>query len=203
MASVVTEADVFTATMTVPDDGDTQSAASVTAVGTGFQVAADRTRYLYNRHFDDVQVPLIEILNSSSRFTWDDGAFYWEQTSVADGGGLQFLVPDVPNAELVSITATFHGDLGGGGPHVAEPANLPSLVFGTRQGISVFGPTVATYVWVDVGTYDAVETLTISPGVQAMAKDKHMYVKFSGESGANSIAGALGLISIYATIQEA
>jgi hypothetical protein len=54
MASLVAEANIWTNTMTVPDDGDTSSAASITAAGVGFQVAADRTRYLYNRTMEAV-----------------------------------------------------------------------------------------------------------------------------------------------------
>ena len=48
MSSIITELDQFDATVTVPDDGDTAGAASVTAAGVGFQVLANRTRFLKN-----------------------------------------------------------------------------------------------------------------------------------------------------------
>jgi len=49
MSSVVVEVDQYDATVTVPDDGDAKNAASVTAVGVGFQPLSNRTGFLQTR----------------------------------------------------------------------------------------------------------------------------------------------------------
>jgi len=49
MSSVVVEVDQYDATVTVPDDGDAKNAASVTAVGVGFQPLSNRTSFIETR----------------------------------------------------------------------------------------------------------------------------------------------------------
>lgn len=204
MATNITEADSFNATCSAPDDGDTASAASLVAPGTGLQVLADRTRYLYNRNIaakgGTLYVPMCVMYNASTRFTAFAGGVL-EQTSVASAGQLDIQIPPVYGAALTGITAYVHGDYGLAGPHAALPGTMPRLnaqkLGLTTATISALG--TATDTSATVGAYESYHTIEVTFSPYDFVTTESVHASFFGETGANSLAAALYLFGITAT----
>lgn len=219
MASLVAEADTWTNTMTVPDDGDTRSAASVTAAGVGFQVAADRTRYLYNRSIAAVGggaglvIPLTglqDTVAAADRFGFNGAAggapqCTWRQTSIASAGGLYFAVPHVYNTTITGLLARVHGDPNAVGPHVGLPATMPQLSLRSVNGSTGAVANVGTAVDASaaVGAYEAMHSISLTVAAQATGSMIQYWAKFEGEAGANSLANALHLYDVYLVVATA
>lgn len=113
MAHAVTEADLWTNTVVVPDDGDTRNAASVSAAGVGFQVVADRTRWLRNRLLPiaghQVIIPITYPADPTN-WTFTVATMSWG-TAIAN---LDFdiNIPVVLGADIVSFTVTIDNQAG-------------------------------------------------------------------------------------------
>jgi hypothetical protein len=207
MTANLTPTDAYPANLLVAADGD---AVSQTLRTTVMQTYANAINHLKNRTpgalGGNILIPTSAFGNKNARFTqsFTGDQPTWEQTNIADQGALWFPIPHIFGAEITGLVATLHGDGAGGGPHVGLPANVPELsLFGMESttGVSTNHGTQAD-TSAGIGAYDAIHTITLTTAAQTFDNTELFYARFEGESGANSIANALELYTIYAVIQS-
>lgn len=145
-------------------------------------------------------VPPTAVLNTSSRWSFQDSTLTWRQTSITDGGALLFPIPLIDGATLGSLDATFDGNLGGGGSHGALPASMPGVLLyklAVATGtVSVVGSTTDSSA--STGVYDGVHTVSVSASeaIDLSSAYNIYYAGVTGESGANASANSLCLLSL-------
>jgi len=130
MAHALTESSTFTASVTVPDDGDVRNAASVE---TAFQALANRTKWLTDQRTSDnatlatglgimnaaidaiealtpgiatsltraVSIPGAAIVNTNTRWALNASGD-WEQTGILSSGTLELPLADFPKSGRIS-----------------------------------------------------------------------------------------------------
>jgi hypothetical protein len=154
-----------------------------------------------------VAVPLWPSLqNSSTRFTSGvAGGVYWEQTSVASAGFLQFVVPPLPvGAVITQVIARWGNNF-----NTTLPIGTPPAVALTKSRIAVgttflsgIGDPVTIGTQADttavVATYKALHDITLSVN-ETVSADAVYSVNFTGEDGANESTGGV-LAGILLTI---
>jgi len=212
MASVITELDQFDASVIRPDDGDTSSAASISAAGVGLQPLANRTNFLKKRSAaadgGNLLVTLNEVLNSNSRFSLAFGVsspdYSWVQSDITDAGGLWFRVPPLYGVEITDVLARVHGDGGGVGTHGALPATMPAVTLFELDSTSGTGTVnnlgSQSDVSANVAAYETIHDITLT-GLNAVAGDESSYlVRLAGEAGANSLVNRLTMYRILLTL---
>jgi len=212
MASVVAEVDQFDATVTVPDDGDTRSAASVTAAGVGFQPLSNRTLYNKNRSIGalggDLLLPLTgahTVVNGAAAvWTYQVAApnGTWVQSNIGGASEIYLQLPHVVGATCTGLVARVHGDPNVVGPHAGAVGTMPLLSLlsiNTATGVAaVVGSQVDTTV--APATYEVIHDITLTVAAQTFSSTFALIAKLEGETGANSVASALHLYGITATI---
>jgi hypothetical protein len=146
-----------------------------------------------------VHVPLnVALQNSSSRFTSGlASGIYWEQTSVASVGALEFAIPPLPvGAKITQVIARWGNDFN------------TTLAIGTPPAISLRKSGIATGVTfvsgignpttigtqsdttAVVATYKALHNITLSVA-ETISADAVYIVRFTGETGSNSVTGGI------------
>jgi len=203
MATIITEADSYNATCTAPDDGDTRSAASVTAAGVGFQVLADRTEYLKNRSISAVGGEIMMPLNpawaiasdAADSIDWELRAdiptpeVFWRQT-VAAGAADGFIWQQIPpyhNCTFSRVVLSLHGPAHGG---AWPPAAFPILrVYQTTSvGVTTLVGTVTDTL--AQAPYELQHDVTLNFAAQTMDEDTVYWMNLMGENGGgNSLPG--------------
>lgn len=199
MATAITEADSFNATMTAPDDGDSCSAASITAAGVGFQVAADRTRYLYNRNLPAsggyINIPLFAcypILAALGAMDWEANMdfvtplMHWETIAIGATDRLVIPIQQVHNASFDELVVSLHGAFHGAWPVGQMPTMR--LMQCTSAGVTtqigaITDPTVVQ------ATYELPHDVTLSFAAQTFDPDISFYATIEGESAGNAAPG--------------
>lgn len=210
----VTEADSFPSSLDVPSDGEDANQAGV--LGTFLQDLSNRSRWLYNRSPGGgaLLVPLVPLINTSSRFTFNIAAGCWRQDDVTDQGEMIFTLPYPPPEYGFTVDKfTAYVDGGQGGGHSTIPSTggaLPQLgVIRTGAGNAVEGDVLASVVDPSTtpGEYDilhVIETASLSSDPDASgAVVTNYYISFKGEAGPNAVASTTILKGIVATLIRA
>jgi hypothetical protein len=221
MPHALADADSFAAAVTVPDDTDAASAASV---GLPFQNLADRSRYLKNRALGarggvlpvNLASPLI-----NSHHDYSAGVHFvcpcagpltpihgcWTQTDVGNAGLLAYDITSelfaagLEGAHVTAVTATIDGDLASATPpHAALPATMPIvrlrvLTVATAAIATAFTASDPTAV---VATYDASHSFSAVGDVIVVQGFRYI-VEFLGEAGGNAETG-MTLVDLTATV---
>ena len=212
MASVITELDQFDASITVPDDGDTSGAASVTSAGVGFQPLANRTTFLKNRSAaasgGNLAVALDASINTNARFTFAFGLaapdYTQFQTDVTDAGGIQFHIPPIFGVQITNVIARVHGDAGGVGTHAGLPGTLPIIELLSLDSTSGTGTVTSIATQVDtsasVGAYETMHNIDLGSLTEVAGDNLTYIVRFTGETGANALVNRLALYQILLTL---
>lgn len=189
MPSTITEADTYTATLSVPTDGESANSASL--LTTFAQGLANRANFTKKRVIgaetgDILQVPLNTLINTSSRFTYGAPTVSsWKQTDVTSVGLLAF----EPQRPKVGIKITgFRAHVRGAGGHAALPGTMPRLFFyrDSLSGGAGFSASVSD-TSANTTAYQArhvIEKLDLSETISA---DYKYTLTFEGEAGANSL----------------
>lgn len=208
MASLVTEADVWTNTMTVPDDGDTRNAASVTAAGVGFQVAADRSRYLRNRNVaavgGSINIPLVWT-HADAQWAGENAALQARgivhNVAIGAAGSVWFNIPYIFNGAITGVSVSYDGLWSGGGSRAGLPGTMPSM---TVQAVSALTGAVVTLgtqtdTSASVAAFEAPHEIAVTFAARDFTTDENLTVGVGCETGANAQVGS-AILRIYATI---
>jgi hypothetical protein len=199
--------DTWEANILVPDDGDAANAASVE---TGFVDVGNRTLWNYNRTVEAVGGALVFPLapfdyDGVNRWTFFLSLMAYQNSNVAGNEAMVVALPTLHNCDFDSVTAVVHGDGGGAGPHVGLPGTMPQ--------IRLYRQTVSTATTAIVGTqadtsagvaaYETIHTIVLSFGAQSYDGDSSYWLAIQGETGANSIAGALEVYGLSMNVVPA
>jgi len=185
---------------TIPDDGDGPVKAA--DVNTGLEALGDRTEELHENIYDRwYPCPSAVLVNENARFTESAGDG-WTQNSVVDVGKLVCDAPLLPpNGTVTNIR--FFANAGGAGGHGGSlPATMPIVELEYADSTGAQGEILSTTDdSASAAAYDAQHTVTgagIAAGV-ALTDGQRFFAQIFGETGANSVAGALRiwLVEIY------
>jgi hypothetical protein len=200
MPSNLTELDVYTTPIVVPNAGEEIRANDwIQAAG----ALANRTKYARERVLGLatsylIQIPLLPISTAGFSFTLTAGlpssSAGWKQQASPTGsdevGPVPFWFPMSGGvsltAKLSSITVTFRPAAG----HSALPANKPKLRFYRQDNAAAAGSQVTEVIDnpADVTAYQTTRVLTATLNYVLTNFDA-FYITFIGESGANSVGG--------------
>lgn len=196
--------DTYPATLTLPEDGDAPDGA---AWQTSLEGLADRTTALRKGPWGQAgwqQISLSGAIQpgdgSTDRFhgTVMTGPMpVWRQMSVASAGVLWFSLVPPPGGRVATVQAIVHGNFDAGGNHGGLPATVPTLSVWKRSGgttMTLLG--TATDDSADETEYDASHYIVVSGLTIAAAETESIWVAFTGETGANSEADFLSLLSL-------
>lgn len=187
----------------VIDDGDTCSNAEHAATA---QAHANRAKSLatligFDGTVRSLPIPLNPVYNASVRFTIGlTPCIDWNQTSVADGGTLRFLVPTLPvGAKILGVTAYW----GNQSTTNVAIGQMPRLQLYKRVNTvgSAFTPNIGNGTEVTLGsqtdptavlaTYKLIHKIEITGLSTVVALDDEYAIDFRGETGANSTTGGV------------
>ena len=200
LTETATNAD-FTTGKTVPDVGDSGTLWWGLLIAE-VQQSSDREQWLKAWLTDTpkVRVVMSPLINTSSRFTataFTNGGLYWNQSSVADAGGLYFPVGNLPvGRKITQVIAYWANPTNGsaasaiGTPPALKLIRRP-VTTGTVDGFSdpSVVVTTATDTTAVVGDYQTVHPIASSTISLTIADDQEYVLKFTGEAGANSATG--------------
>lgn len=213
MATALTPVNQWDANMIVPDDGDTRSAASVTAPGVGFQVAANRLLYLRNRLVNAVGGTVRLPMNIKYR-NLNAGTPYLDYISAAGGvsgqvsqndvtasGIVWFEIPYVFGASLTLVGMTWDGTFDAGGPRAGLPGTMPTISLRTLDATTGAAATVgtATDASINVAAYELPHEVTLAVAPQVFTPTTVYGLRVTGEAGVNALALS-AILRLYATI---
>jgi hypothetical protein len=209
MSHALTPVDAFTSPVTVPDDGDPKSAASVELP---FQALADRVEFLRNRSWEAVagrRIVTLAPFVASAGWSFNDSSvgprYGLLQTDVASARRLFFSLPNI-NARLVALRAYVHGNGSTIGAHGALPATLPVLRLRTFDvdTDTLTSVASATDAPANVAAYETSHSFGITGQNLLLSTPRlNTYLQFEGETGANSVANALMLLALEVELDVA
>jgi hypothetical protein len=195
MASTLTEVDTYTATVTVPDDGDTRNASSVVA---GFQDIADRTKNLDRRSMmgeTELVVPGglfvphdVSVTTDYVRSSSGVAGHHWLQNSTT-ASLLLAPLPHLRSGTITAITLYLEGSVGHGG----LPATMPEFYLISAPLTDGSAPVTEVTAQVDasgsVGAYEVPHTIDAT-GLSVTIDPLNSYwVSMLGEASTNSQTG--------------
>lgn len=182
MASAIVEVDTFTATITVPDDGDTASAASVVLPVQGL---SNRTNWLENRLL--AAGGTTRILDPNATFFTNyvfttTGGILAQWTGQVGRGDMYIPIPYQPGAGIVSVTLT----------HFPQAGSFAGA--GTLTQMQLHSQTISTGVAAAVdtqidpaggaGAYDALHAFTLTcAATRDMTTDVHYFLRILEDDG--------------------
>jgi len=198
MPQNVADADLWTVTVQCAADGEAVDGASQLLPA---QDLGDRSRWLYNRSIEAsggaYQIPIAPVdyvgTGVALRWSWAPGGVGWINSSIGGAEEMLIPLPALTDCTFDTITLYVEGDGGGGGPHIALPAVMPRITL--YQIDAVAGTLTAVGNQIDTsgafGVYDLPHTIALAIAAQTVDSTTQYAVSVRGESGANSIAGAL------------
>lgn len=160
MATVLTEVSQFTSSVTVPDDSDAASAASVVAP---FQVLADRSQFLsdsvYAGATQTIPVPIVPF--RIDQYAFSSGNTWRYDNPGTTSGLVAFALPHFQNCELVSIEV-------GHAPSATSFTSQPNNAAVSLRRMNITTGVSATIIDVIdpetvAGSYETAHTFTITP----------------------------------------
>ncbi len=185
----------------VIDDGDVCSNAEHAATA---QANANRAKSLatligFDGTVRSLPIPLAPVYNASTRFTQGlTPCIDWNQTSVADGGTLRFLVPTLPVGSKILGASAYWGNQNttnvaiGTMPRLQlqKRVNTVGVAFvnavGNGTELTVGTATDATAV---LATYKLIHLISITGLAVVIGEHDEYALDFRGETGANSTTG--------------
>lgn len=211
MPTAVVDADTFTATINVPNDGEAANQASLL---TNFvQGLANRTTNI-RKGVPGIAPSMVYRIpiaashnNSGARFskpTAGNDPIVWVQSSVADAGGLSFELPLQAVGTISRVAVRVDGN-GGGFSHGGFPVGtMPRIkLFRTTNDSGLTSTQIGSTAIDGSGTVGAYETphfIEITGQSQVISANFGYFVVLEGEAGANSVANALALYWVEVTI---
>ena len=211
MAHTLTDADTYSATVTVPDDGDTLSAASVE---TGFQNLADRTNFLANRNVAAGGVPSASRIyiptvvfgqGGTPKWKSSNKGWYLLQESTVSSTSIAFDVPHLPGAKFSEIRADVSGAPTGYTPRGGEPATKFTLELFRRDAVfAALGAAFASQEDPETvaGNYETDHTVALTFAQQTMDDTYQYRVNFVGETGAFAEANSFAVLRCYLILDD-
>jgi len=207
MSSVYTPSTAsFTATATLPSDGDAPTAASV---NTPIETALDNAAYLEDKAFFGIEgyypVPLGgPFENTNTRLTANATLCAWVQTDITDAGAIWWAVQTPIKGRITELWAEIEGAGGPGGVgHAGKPGTLPTVslyrVAYSEAGLTLV--TTATDAPADAAAYDAVHSFGSTGLTEDIGSARSYLVKFTGEDGANKAVDELALYKIMLKLE--
>lgn len=202
MSTVITETAAnadFGTGLTRPDNGEDPSVWSL-VLEQMEQELGDRTQALQKLGglngslTRTIHVPLgTSIQNSSSRFTAGIASgIYWNQSSVASAGFLQFAVPPLPVGTKITQVIARWGNSGTAALAIGTPPVIGLYKSTITAGVTFIngvgnGSTVGTQADTTavLATYQALHNITLTL-TETVSADAVYSVAFAGETGANS-----------------
>jgi hypothetical protein len=195
MSHPLTDIDSFPAAITVPDDGDDDTAGSVEV---GFQALADRTGFLEKRMFGGAYVlalptkaQQIDPTHASDEWTWDPVEFAWQTTAATAGAiycPIQFPHLNAtaggkyPRLSIMNVRSKGNG-------HSATPAN--SLTASVYRKDSA-GTVTLVGGQFDSATFPTIDAVHDWNGIDLnheLDPESTYWLKVTSESGADSTTG--------------
>lgn len=200
MSEVYNGNDVYPTGATLALNGE---AKPIESVMVGIKAALDRTKYLLNRSgLVDGNTP-IPLHTPSLAFRWTvaqtaGGIVVPIQTDVTDGGNLRLPIPLGPGRKITGWEVIVKGDAGAA--HVGFPAALPVVNFYTENISTDSAALVESVADLSPNLPAYQPNHTIEDGgslVATWSATTRHYLEIVGESGANSVNGALGLMAAF------
>jgi hypothetical protein len=196
----------FSTGLAVPSNG-TDSALWGPEVVSAFQEIADRTQALAKLSAavmsggvptKKVLVPIgyqLRTSITSFAYVFSSGAPYWQQTSVAAAGAIDFEVPQLPIGAKITGAYAWWANTNnttlpvGTMPILSLKKNIYSVGSGADPG--TYDTTVASQADTTavVATYKLMHKIAITGLSEVVAEDVHYRVMLEGETGANSTTG--------------
>jgi hypothetical protein len=186
----------YPASTLIPDDGDTQPAASVNVA---FEALLDRTEWLREAKGKPIRVelPAAQQAVGGGSYEWSltNNRYGWLQTTPGPDP-IYWYVTIPPNHKVISITAHVIGD-DGPGTHVGLPQELPYIRI-YRQPLT--GGTFTLEAEQqdtsgDLPTYDAYHTIELLSLSLSFETD-YCVIEWFGEDGIQAVSDAVKLIGI-------
>ena len=189
MATPLSETAQFTASVPVPDDGDSATGAGLVAMA---QPLADRTQLLKQRIGDSGTVVMVGagpgLLQRALAATHTLGAlsadpsewYFYAQKGLTLNLEFSKFLP--VGATITQIDMRFHGDPASSGSHAGLPATMPKFAF-YEDGVLIDEVTDTS---VDAGTYDSEHTVSLTGLSTVVDEDKVYSLRYVGEDGAQS-----------------
>lgn len=154
-----------------------------------------------------VMVPIGYALRNAGEFTYvsSSGAHYYQQTSVAGVGNLQFEVPQLPIGSKITGAYAWWANPNnvalavGTMPALALTKNVYSVGAGASPGTYDAAVASASDATAVVGTYQLMHKVAITGLSEVVAEDVVYRVGFTGETGANATTGG-NLAAIFVTL---
>lgn len=155
-----------------------------------------------------IELTMHALANISDRWT-AQGAGYWAQTNITSGGPLVFRLPLPSFGVLQSVTSVLDGSISAS--HGSLPASMPTLVIqktthtigsgGAGAGVTTaqLGST-ATDGSLTVAAYELPHELAVGSLAETINPAAIYVAQVTGESGANSVASALGLLRLKCVV---
>lgn len=140
---------------------------------------------------------------SDGKWVWNFTSNTWRQDNVSAAGVLNIPMNNlIDGGTLKTVVVRLIGKLDGAAGHSALPATPPNLALYKRTDAGAsFVQSQADGV-TPVGTYDAAHDVTLTvPGGHVINETAQYVIQLQGETGANSVASTLGIISALATFQ--
>jgi hypothetical protein len=210
MKDLVDDPDTFPAAVRCPEGGDARTAASVEV---GLQDCADRAAYLKKKLTQAVlDVPLVPVVNqagstpdadpyTSAQFSWSHVVYFrgWNQEEATDGAGyLVFDFPPLPPEATTIVSVTAYVSAFG---HSGLPATKPIVYF---SSVVLADGTLAEVSQADTSAnqpaYDTFHSIELVVN-HAIDPGEKYWIRFTGETGANSIDKKLTLLAIRVTVE--
>lgn len=208
MAHVLVPVDAYAANVTVPDDGDAKSAASVEVP---FQALTDRVHHARTRLVESVggvlPIPLVASANIGARFTaWYSAGIPltpWWQSSVADAGNLVIPIANRIGCQMTQIELRCTGLLTAGA-HAGNVGTMPAIslysVDSAAGGASALVATQIDPTTVAGGTYEVMHSITLAGLASTFNATTTFFLTITGEAGANAAADKFGIYSAKLTL---
>lgn len=208
MATVLTELDQFDATITVPSDGDTANAASISAAGVGFQPLANRTGFINTRINvlqSTVVCPVEYSYNgdavSVNRFEKQAARDTITQTDITSAGIVVIPLPPLRAGTITGWSVTISPTPGHGG----LPGTMPQVSLLKRERTATTSTSAVGATTVDpsasVGAYDSVHAITLGSLSEAVDPGFAYFLTFEGEAGVNSQTGLIVMAASVSVTQ--
>jgi hypothetical protein len=203
--------------LTVPETGDSFNNTCNAVLPALFQQEGDRFQAIARNvpgTKDGVvfEIPMSTAVEIAGATVWNfgnngnvsgsSGGYSWAQTSVAGAAAIMFSVPVPPKATIKAFAVRLRGNVGSGTLHAGLPATMPvlSLVRSPADGSAFVTVDTVTDTSATAAIYDAAHTLSktiASP--HAVVASQAYYIRFTGETGANSAANHLGIFGVTVT----
>lgn len=211
MAHALVDVDAFDAAVTVPDDTDAASAASV---GTPFQSLANRTAFVRARvpgaaASYQVVIPAYFTGNLAARFAYEPAGggnprSYPINADVTSTGGIWCPVGGLPSKGTITAFDALVTGLETAGAHAGLVGTAPAVGFYRRQlstgAIAAVATTNDPHATTSLVAYEAPHTIPSGVLAESLSADKAYYAIVTGEGGANATADKFSIQAFVVTI---